>query len=69
MGSYNLRMKNIVPTTELSNHFQTNVDYLPTVYLIDNYRRIIKDFDVENSSLQEVFDEILKIKENSCNEC
>ena len=69
MGSYNLRMKNIVPTTEFSNHFQTNVDYLPTVYLIDNYRRIIKDFDVENSSLQEVFDEILKIKENSCNEC
>lgn len=69
MGNYNLKMKNIVPTTELSNHFQTNVDYLPTVYLIDNYRRVIKDFDVENSTLQEIFDEILKIKEDSCNEC
>lgn len=69
MNLYDLSIKNIVPTNELSNHFQTNVDYLPTVYLIDNYRRVVKNFDVENSSLQEILNEILRIKDESCDAC
>ena len=69
MEENNLSFLNVIPNEDMRNHFNSDVDYLPTFYIIDNYSKVVENFNIENKTLQDLLKRVVEIKENSCSAC
>lgn len=69
MSSNRLNFINLIPSKDLSNAFQTNIESIPTIYIIDKYSRIVEYMNLENNSLSDIVNRILDIQESSCGKC